>query len=108
MTPRYLGWRHRRIDDDEYYAFIDEFVAAVHEQLPDVLLQWEDFATAHALPILARYRDKLLTFNDDIQGTAAVNPRRTARRGEGCRAPAVAAAGRHARRLAQPVSACWT
>jgi len=70
--PQYLGWRHRRIDDDEYYAFIDEFVTTVHDQLPDVLLQWEDFATAHALPILARYRDKLLTFNDDIQGTAAV------------------------------------
>jgi malate dehydrogenase (oxaloacetate-decarboxylating) len=70
--PRYLGWRHRRIDDDEYYAFIDRFVAAVQKQLPDVLLQWEDFATAHALPILGRYRDKLLTFNDDIQGTAAV------------------------------------
>ena len=70
--PQYLGWRHRRIDDDEYFAFIDEFVAAVHEELPDVLLQWEDFATAHALPILERYRDKLLTFNDDIQGTAAV------------------------------------
>ncbi|MDT5347524.1 MAG: hypothetical protein QOH91_811 [Mycobacterium sp.] len=70
--PQYLGWRHRRIDDDEYYAFIDKFVTTVHEQLPDVLLQWEDFATAHALPILARYRDKLLTFNDDIQGTAAV------------------------------------
>jgi malate dehydrogenase (oxaloacetate-decarboxylating) len=70
--PQYLGWRHRRIDDDDYYAFIDKFVATVHEQLPDVLLQWEDFATVHALPILARYRDKLLTFNDDIQGTAAV------------------------------------
>ena len=70
--PEYLGWRHRRIDDDDYYAFIDEFVARVHEELPDVLLQWEDFATVHALPILARYRDKLLTFNDDIQGTAAV------------------------------------
>jgi malate dehydrogenase (oxaloacetate-decarboxylating) len=70
--PQYLGWRHRRIDDDDYYAFIDEFVAAVQEELPDVLLQWEDFATAHALPILERYRDKLLTFNDDIQGTAAV------------------------------------
>ena len=70
--PQYLGWRHRRISDDEYYAFIDDFVTAVHEQLPDVLLQWEDFATAHAEPILARYRDKLLTFNDDIQGTAAV------------------------------------
>ena len=70
--PQYLGWRHRRIDDDEYYAFIDEFVAAVRDELPDVLLQWEDFATAHAQPILERYRDKLLTFNDDIQGTAAV------------------------------------
>jgi malate dehydrogenase (oxaloacetate-decarboxylating) len=70
--PDYLGWRHRRIDDDEYFAFVDEFVAAVHEELPDVLLQWEDFSTAHALPILERYRDKLLTFNDDIQGTAAV------------------------------------
>ncbi len=71
-SPLYLGWRHRRIDDDEYYAFIDKFVAAVREQLPDVLLQWEDFATVHAQPILTKYRDKLLTFNDDIQGTAAV------------------------------------
>ncbi|MGC2652329.1 MAG: NAD-dependent malic enzyme [Mycobacterium sp.] len=70
--PQYLGWRHRRITDHDYYAFIDEFVSAVREQLPSVLLQWEDFATAHALPILARYRDRLLTFNDDIQGTAAV------------------------------------
>lgn len=70
--PQYLGWRQRRIGDDEYYAFIDDFVATVHEELPNVLLQWEDFATAHALPILERYRDRLLTFNDDIQGTAAV------------------------------------
>jgi malate dehydrogenase (oxaloacetate-decarboxylating) len=70
--PHYLGWRNRRVDDDDYYAFIDKFVAAVHQELPNVLLQWEDFATVHAQPILARYRDKLLTFNDDIQGTAAV------------------------------------
>ena len=70
--PQYLGWRHRRIGDDDYYAFIDEFVAVLMEELPEVLLQWEDFATVHALPILERYRDKLLTFNDDIQGTAAV------------------------------------
>jgi malate dehydrogenase (oxaloacetate-decarboxylating) len=70
--PQYLGWRHRRIDDEDYYAFIGKFVASVHEQLPDVLLQWEDFATVHAQPILSNYRDKLLTFNDDIQGTAAV------------------------------------
>jgi malate dehydrogenase (oxaloacetate-decarboxylating) len=70
--PQYLGWRHRRINGDEYHTFIDEFVTAVHEELPGVLLQWEDLATAHAQPILDRYRDKLLTFNDDIQGTAAV------------------------------------
>jgi len=70
--PQYLGWRHRRIHDDEYYAFIDQFVAAVRQQLPNVLLQWEDFASVHAQPILSRYRDTLLTFNDDIQGTAAV------------------------------------
>ncbi len=72
QDPRYLGWRHRRIDDDEYYAFVDRFVTAVRRALPKVLLQWEDFATTHALPILGRYRDTLLTFNDDIQGTAAV------------------------------------
>ncbi|MBS9532635.1 NAD-dependent malic enzyme [Mycobacterium sp. M1] len=70
--PYYLGWRHERISDDEYYAFVDEFVTVVREELPDVLLQWEDFATAHALPLLTRYRDEMLTFNDDIQGTAAV------------------------------------
>ena len=70
--PQYLGWRHRRISDEDYYAFIDEFVTTVCQELPNVLLQWEDFATAHASPILARYRDRLLTFNDDIQGTAAV------------------------------------
>lgn len=70
--PQYLGWRHRRISDEDYYAFVDDFVTVVHEELPDVLLQWEDFATAHALPLLMRYRDRLLTFNDDIQGTAAV------------------------------------
>ena len=70
--PLYLGWRHRRIHDGEYYAFIDQFVAAVQRHLPNVLLQWEDFATVHAQPILTRYRDALLTFNDDIQGTAAV------------------------------------
>ena len=44
----------------------------MQQHLPNVLLQWEDFATVHALPILDRYRDPLLTFNDDIQGTAAV------------------------------------
>ena len=70
--PMYLGWRHRRIGGDDYYGFVHKFVQAVRAELPDVLLQWEDFATTHALPILDRYRDQLLTFNDDIQGTAAV------------------------------------
>jgi malate dehydrogenase (oxaloacetate-decarboxylating) len=70
--PMYLGWRHRRIGGAAYDDFVDRFVQAVRAELPGVLLQWEDFATPHALPILERYRDQLLTFNDDIQGTAAV------------------------------------
>jgi malate dehydrogenase (oxaloacetate-decarboxylating) len=70
--PMYLGWRHERITGNDYFAFVDAFVQAVRAELPGVLLQWEDFASIHALPILDRYRDRLLTFNDDIQGTAAV------------------------------------
>ena len=70
--PLYVGWRHERIDGAEYDAFIDAFVAGVIKKFPGVLLQWEDFAQAHAGRILERYRDKLCTFNDDIQGTAAV------------------------------------
>jgi len=70
--PEYLGWRHERITGKDYEEFIDKFVQAVKQELPDTCLQWEDFATPHARPILQRYRDELLTFNDDIQGTAAV------------------------------------
>ncbi len=70
--PMYLGWRHHRVAGPRYDDFIDRFVRAVHAELPGVLLQWEDFATPHALPILERYRDQMLCFNDDIQGTAAV------------------------------------
>ncbi|MGC1485589.1 MAG: NAD-dependent malic enzyme [Candidatus Acidiferrum sp.] len=70
--PEYLGWRHARITGPEYDRFIDAFVAAVKEVLPATLLQWEDFSGVHARPILNRYRDQILTFNDDIQGTAAV------------------------------------
>ncbi|HTW55712.1 MAG TPA: NAD-dependent malic enzyme [Thermoplasmata archaeon] len=70
--PSYLGWRHERITGAEYFAFIETFVRAVRQELPHVCLQWEDFSAAHARPILERYRDELLTFNDDIQGTAAV------------------------------------
>ena len=70
--PEYIGWRHERIGGDAYFDFVERFVQAVEEELPGALLQWEDFATPHARPILERYRDRLLTFNDDIQGTAAV------------------------------------
>lgn len=70
--PEYLGWRHERVAGEAYDNFIDRFVQAVKQELPDTLLQWEDFSKAHARPILDRYRDQLPTFNDDIQGTAAV------------------------------------
>ena len=70
--PEYFGWRHERIAGDDYFDFIEQFVDAIKEELPETCLQWEDFASPHARPILERYRDELLTFNDDIQGTAAV------------------------------------
>ena len=70
--PEYLGWRHERITGQAYFDFVDQFVQAVKQELPGTCLQWEDFATPHARPILQRYHDELLTFNDDIQGTAAV------------------------------------
>jgi malate dehydrogenase (oxaloacetate-decarboxylating) len=70
--PLYIGWRHARVTGADYDEFVEEFVAAVTERWPHVLLQWEDFAGYHASPLLARYRDRLCTFNDDIQSTAAV------------------------------------
>ncbi|HEV3122188.1 MAG TPA: NAD-dependent malic enzyme, partial [Isosphaeraceae bacterium] len=70
--PLYIGWRHERIRGAEYDDFVDAFVQAVMRKFPNVLLQWEDFAQAQASRLLERYRDRLCTFNDDIQGTAAV------------------------------------
>ena len=70
--PMYIGWRNHRVRGPEYDAFVDSFVQAVKARWPHVLLHWEDFAGANAARFLARYRDELCTFNDDIQGTAAV------------------------------------
>ncbi len=70
--PIYLGWKHARIRGQEYDDFVEAFVSAVKRRWPHVLLQWEDFAGSNAARLLARYRDQLCTFNDDIQGTAAV------------------------------------
>ena len=71
-SPLYIGWRHHRVRGEDYDAFVDTFVQSVKKRWPHVLLQWEDFAGSNAARFLARYRDQLCTFNDDIQGTAAI------------------------------------
>jgi malate dehydrogenase (oxaloacetate-decarboxylating) len=71
-SPIYIGWRHHRIRGEQYDSFLDVFVRNVKERWPHVLLQWEDFAGSNAARLLERYRKQLCTFNDDIQGTAAV------------------------------------
>ncbi len=72
IDPLYVGWRNQRVRGAEYDDFVEAFVTAVVERWPHVLLQWEDFAGTNAAKLLERYRDRLCTFNDDIQGTAAV------------------------------------
>jgi malate dehydrogenase (oxaloacetate-decarboxylating) len=70
--PLYLGWRHHRIRGAAYDDFVEAFIQALERKLPNVLLQWEDFAQPNAQRLLERYRGRLCCFNDDIQGTAAV------------------------------------
>ncbi|MFN4241797.1 MAG: NAD-dependent malic enzyme [Tepidisphaerales bacterium] len=70
--PLYIGWRHERVTGKLYEDFVETFIQAVQIELPNVLLQWEDFANTQAFFLLEKYRDRICSFNDDIQGTAAV------------------------------------
>jgi malate dehydrogenase (oxaloacetate-decarboxylating) len=70
--PLYIGWQHERVHGPAYDELVSIFVEAVRKRWPHVLLHWEDFAIGNANRLLARYREQLCTFNDDIQGTAAI------------------------------------
>jgi len=71
--PLYVGWREPRLRGEKYWDFVDEFVDAVLEVFPHTLLQWEDFAKTTSFRHLETHRDRICSFNDDIQGTAAVS-----------------------------------
>ena len=68
----YLGYPHKRMVGEPYFELLDEFIVAIRDKFPDVLIQFEDFLTPNAYEILNKYQNQILCFNDDIQGTAAV------------------------------------
>ena len=68
----YLGYPHKRLEGNAYFELVDEFIEAVQDKYPKALIQFEDFLTPNAYTLLNKYRHKVLCFNDDIQGTAAV------------------------------------
>jgi malate dehydrogenase (oxaloacetate-decarboxylating)(NADP+) len=70
--PLYPGLKHKRIEGEEYDDFIEAFVVAINEVFPKICIQWEDFKGVDAIRILNKFRDKVRTYNDDIQGTAAI------------------------------------
>ncbi|KAI8386821.1 hypothetical protein BD560DRAFT_382888 [Blakeslea trispora] len=70
--PLYLGMGHPRLDGDDYYSFVDEWVTAVQSRWPNALIQFEDFKYPHAYNLLNKYKDKITCFNDDIQSTSAI------------------------------------
>jgi malic enzyme len=70
--PYYLGYKAGRLMGSKYEEFIDKFIKAIKRRIPDILIQWEDFSRQNAFTILDKYRYKVLSFNDDIQGTGSV------------------------------------
>ncbi|WP_033445171.1 malolactic enzyme [Secundilactobacillus malefermentans] len=71
-SPVYLGNQHKRVRGDQYFDFVDQFVQTTKGLFPDVYLHWEDFGRSNAAKILNKYKDKMVTFNDDIQGTGII------------------------------------
>lgn len=70
--PNYIGVQQHRIHGEDYFEFIEEFMQAIYSKWPNVIVQFEDFETTKAVPILHKYRNRYLCFNDDIQGTGSV------------------------------------